>query len=104
MTLLVQLSRSLLGGVTRFMVEYFEIYSKPLYRGGQLKFDRDVVRRDYCIVLASQRHYIAIPVVTMPTRSRLAINGGIFGVSFQTTGGRRRAKIRRRWSNTDVLH
>ena len=47
-----------------------------------MKFDRDVVRREYCIVLANQRHYITSPVVTVPTRSRLAINGGIFGVLF----------------------
>ena len=62
--------------------------------GGHLKFDGDVLRRVYYIVLASQLHDIISPMLTVPTRWCLAVNGGIFGDLFQTSEGRWTAEIR----------
>ena len=70
-----------------------ESCSKPVKGDGQLKFDRDVVGQEYCIVLASQLHDFISPMVTVPTRWCDAVKGGTFGELFQTTGGRWRPEI-----------
>ena len=54
--------------------------AKPLKGDGQLKFDRDVVRRAYYILLANQLHDINRPVVTVPTRWCLAVNGAAMDI------------------------
>ena len=70
---------------------------------GQLKFDRDVVGQEYCIVLGNQLHDFISPMVTVPTRWCHAVRGGTFGELIRTTEGRWTAEIRRRCSKTGVL-